>query len=202
MASLDSRVSRTSRVPWWMILYCTGSMPRREMSFSSLSFGEARRRGALPSLGRVSERRPEVRNSRRISSAAGPKTDTAASAAIASSTHADNKCPRRNKGFHGSTTGCSTSARSRDAGWAQKYWSRGDWRATKMLVEARPLRPPRPACCHRLAMDPGNPTWMVTSRDPISTPSSRALVDTTPSRSPLKRLASISRRCWAEYPAR
>lgn len=49
-------------------------------------------------------------------------------------------------------------------------------------------------CCQRDAIDPGNPRCSVTSRLPMSTPSSMALVAATPHSSPCSRARSISRR--------
>ena len=40
----------------------------------------------------------------------------------------------------------------------------------------RPRRPTRPACCQKLAIEPGCPLRMHRSRSPISIPSSKALV--------------------------
>ena len=52
--------------------------------------------------------------------------------------------------------------------------------ATSTATDGRPRRPARPACCHTDATVGGTPTWIVTSRSPISMPSSSALVATTP----------------------
>jgi hypothetical protein len=60
--------------------------------------------------------------------------------------------------------------------------------------ESAPDRPARPARCHVLATLPGYPTRTAASNPPTSIPSSRALVDTTPTSSPENNARSISRR--------
>jgi hypothetical protein len=73
-------------------------------------------------------------------------------------------------------------------------WSSGLLRAINM-ARLRPLRrPARPACCQVLAIEPGYPAMMQASKLPISMPSSRALVLTTPMTSRVRRPLSISRR--------
>ena len=58
-------------------------------------------------------------------------------------------------------------------------------------------RPARPACCQSEAMVPGKPLSTQASRPPMSTPSSSAVVATTPRSRPANSSASISRRSAA-----
>ena len=73
-------------------------------------------------------------------------------------------------------------------------WSVGDEEATRMDRETVFLRPARPACCHEEAMVPGNPDRMDASSPPMSMPSSRAFVDTTPWMVPSRSPFSMARR--------
>ncbi len=65
-----------------------------------------------------------------------------------------------------------------------KYWSRGFAMATRTARDSVPFLPARPACCRVDIMVPGKPEMMTASREPISIPSSSALVETIPFISP------------------
>ena len=66
----------------------------------------------------------------------------------------------------------------------------------------RPLRPARPACCHKLAQLPGQPAISTASRPVMLTPSSSAVVAASPTRRPSLIAASRSRRSSGRYPDR
>ena len=61
-----------------------------------------------------------------------------------------------------------------------KYWSSGFWKATKVTSESAFVLPARPACCQVDMTVPGYPEIMTESKEPMSIPSSKAFVDTTP----------------------
>ncbi len=66
----------------------------------------------------------------------------------------------------------------------------------------RPLRPARPACCHRLENVPGQPAISTASSPVMLTPSSRAVVAARPTRRPSLIAASRLRRSSGRYPDR
>ena len=73
-------------------------------------------------------------------------------------------------------------------------WSTGALLATSTAADRDERRSARPARCQVAAMVPGYPAITQTSSDPMSTPSSRALVETTPRTLPSRRPRSIARR--------
>jgi len=74
------------------------------------------------------------------------------------------------------------------------YWSMGEEEATRMDRLMLERRPARPACCQVEAIEPGKPASTEASRPPMSMPSSRALVATTPRLVPSRRPFSMARR--------
>ncbi len=74
------------------------------------------------------------------------------------------------------------------------YWSSGALEATSTAAELPCRRPARPARCHVEAIVPGYPAMMTASSEPMSIPSSSALVATTARSSPARSCRSISRR--------
>ena len=94
----------------------------------------------------------------------------------------------------GSTQPDSGEVPKKYSGWRRMYWSIGEEEATSTDRDTDARRPARPACCQVEAMVPGNPARIEASRPPMSMPSSRALVDTTPRMSPSRRPRSMARR--------
>ena len=151
-----------------------------------------------------SRRRPSSPRSSRIcaiSSARDPNSSTSRSHS-GSSAAAQRRWAARIYGFSGSITACSLGRASRYSGLRIRYWSRASSSAISTTRASSVPRPARPARCQVLAIVPGYPTNSAASRDPTSMPSSRALVEATPSNSPLKSRRSMARRSSGKYPAR
>lgn len=70
----------------------------------------------------------------------------------------------------------------------------GNGSQMSMASESLFRRPARPACCRKPGKVYGKPTVMTASREPMSIPSSRAVVAMMPSRCPLNISCSIRRR--------
>src|SRR3990167_7660975 len=100
----------------------------------------------------------------------------------------------RMKGLSGFTRACSGGVPNRYSGCVTMNWSSGALLATKTAAEDPERRPARPACCQSEAIAPGYPASTATSRWPMSTPSSSAFVETTPSTSPSRSPFSTARR--------
>ena len=62
--------------------------------------------------------------------------------------------------------------------------------------------PERPICCLKLEIVPGKPELIVASREPISIPNSRALVELIPNMDLILNFCSISLRLDLLMPAR
>ena len=115
-------------------------------------------------------------------SPASPKWVRSASVS-GSSAAAQRRCPASTAGLPGLLTAASAGRASSSSGWFARYWSSWSSPATS-IPSPSPRRPARPHCCRSDAIPPGKPTLIAQSSRPMSTPSSSALVATTPSRRP------------------